>query len=187
MKKYITTLILVMLFVGLLGYFYFYESGKEDTVEEEELAESTFTAFEIDTSAINEIDFEYGKNKIAVKKNDDGSWKIIKPKKAKADTDEIERLLQSLGAIEAKGEEIQYDSLSDFGLEEPAVKVVMKTEEGSKEVIFGDLSIGGTEVYVKTSEGEYVFLTDKLLLDTMKVKEEELKEKENQKNNESKQ
>jgi hypothetical protein len=177
MKKYITTLILVVLFVGLLGYFYFYESDKEDTAEEEVL-ETTFTAFETDTGNVKGITIEQEKNVIKLSKSEDGSWKITKPKKSKASNSEVERILASLGQIEGKGEEISYENLKDFGLDEPHTKVILEMNNGEKkEINFGDFSISGMDIYVKTSDGDFIFLTEKLLLDTVVVEEDELKEK----------
>jgi len=175
MKKYITTIILVVLFVSLLGFFYFFESDKEDKTEEEPIAE-TFVVWELNSDEIVAIELEHSKKDIKLVKKEDGNWKL---KDIKIDEDKINSLMDSLQYIEAMGEEITYENLSDFGLEKPDARVKIKLSDGSeKELIFGSLSLGGTEVYVKASDKDYVFLTDKILLDNLKIKEEDLKEKE---------
>jgi len=42
--------------------------------------------------------------------------------------------------------------------------------------MFGDNSIDEINIYSKTSDTEYVFLTDKFLFDKIKIKAEDLKE-----------
>jgi len=179
MKKYITTVILLVLFIGLLGFFYFFESGKEDKEEMDDYEVKNFIVWEFNRNDIKTIDLEYDQKILKIKKLEDGSYKITEPFEIEAEENKISTILDSLSFIEGKGEEISYEKLDDFGLVEPSVKVNIKLEDGSeREIIFGDESIEGMEVYAKVSDKDYIFLIDKILLGNLMIEEEDLKEKE---------
>lgn len=179
MKKYITTIILVALFLGLLGFFYIYEADKEDKDDgEDTLATKTFDVWDINTDEVKLISIKQGDQDIEIKKQEDDTWKITKPKKEKADLEKINSILDEYKTIEGKGEEITYTELKEFGLEKPKGTVKLKFKDDSeKEIIFGDNSIDEVNIYAKSSERDMVFLADKYLYDKIKVKAADLKEK----------
>lgn len=179
MKKYITTIVLVGVFVGLLAFFYFYEADKEDKTDEESNLAKTFTIWDINKEEIKELNIKYEGKEFEIKREEDGTWKIIKPKEGKADTEKINSILDEYKSIEGKGEEIQTESLEEFGLEKPKGEAKFKfKDESEKKIIFGNSSIDEVNIYAKTSDSDIVFLTDKFLFDRIKVTEKDLKEKE---------
>ena len=188
MKKYITTIVLVGLFLGLLGFFYIYEADKEDKDDEEEaLATETFDIWDINTDEVKEINIKQKDSEIGLKKQEDNTWKIIKPKEEKADIEKVNAILDEYKTIEGKGEEISFTELKEFGLDKPKGTVKFKfNDDSEKEIIFGDNSIDEINIYSKTSDIEYVFLTDKFLYDKIKIKAEDLKEKKEEPKDEEK-
>lgn len=187
MKKYITTIILLVLFIGLIGFFYFFESDKEDKVAEEEQTAETYVVWELNRDGIEKIILEYNKKIIEIKKSDDGKYKVIKPYEMEASENSINTVIDALSYIEGKGEEIAYEDLADFGLVKPKAKVKLIFNDGSeREIIIGDETLSGMEVYAKTSDNDYIFITDKIILDNIKVKEEDLEEKDSKNSAEEK-
>ncbi len=178
MKKYITTIILVGLFLGLLSFFYIYEADKEDKDDgEETLATETFGIWDINTEEIKEINIKQKDSEIELKKQEDSTWKITKPKEEKADLEKVMAILDEYKTIEGSGEEISFTDLKEFGLNEPKGTVKLKfNDDSEKEIMFGDNSIDEINIYAKASDKEYVFLTDKYLFDKIKIKAEDLKE-----------
>ena len=179
MKKYITTIILVGLFLGLLAFFYIYEANKESKDEQEDtITTETFDVWDINTDEVKLITIKHGEVEIELNKQEDSTWKITKPKEEKADIEKINSILDEYKKIEGKGEKIDAPSLTEFGLDKPKGTVKFKfNDDSEKEIIFGDNSIDEINIYTKTSDNEYVFLTDKFLYDKIKIKAEDLKEK----------
>lgn len=179
MKKYITTIILVGVFIALLGFFYFYEANKEDKADEEDITTKTFAIWDINTDEVAKINIKYENKEFDIKREEDGTWKLVKPTEMKVDTEKINSILDEYKNIEGKGEEIQTDNLSEFGLEKPKGKVSFKfNDESEKSIMFGNSSIDKVNIYAKTSDNETIFLTDKFLYDKIKVTKSDLKEKE---------
>jgi competence protein ComGF len=179
MKKYITTLVLVVLFLGLLVFFYLYEANKKDKDESADtLAAKTFNVWEINTDEVKLISIKHSDVEIELAKQEDSTWKITKPKEEKADLEKVNSILDEYKTVEGKGEKITAANLAEFNLEKPKGTVKFKFKDDSeKEINFGDNSIDEVNIYAKTSDNGDVFLTDKYLYDKIKVKADDLKEK----------
>lgn len=179
MKKYTTTIILVGLFLGLLAFFYIFEADKEDKDDLGGVsATQTFGVWDINTDEVKKITIKQNDSEIVLKKQEDSTWKIIKPKEKKADLEKVNAILDEYKMIEGKGEEINFTELKEFGLDKPKGTVVFKfSDDSEKEIIFGDNSIDEVNIYAKASDKEYVFLTDKFLFDKIKIKAVDLEEK----------
>jgi hypothetical protein len=184
MRKYITTIILVVIFLGLLAFFWFYESKKGPTgpgsvspVGEEELQTKTFTVWDLNRDEIISLVIERDDKLIYINKEPDGSFKILKPTEAKAKTDKINEILDKLIKTEGQGEKIPYQNLDDFGLGKPKVKATIRFRDGSaRDIIFGDKNPEGVKVYAKVSDKDFVFLIGEDLFNKVNVNEEDLKE-----------
>lgn len=176
MRKYITTIVLVVIFLGLLAFFWFYESKREGK-QEEDLLTKTFVVWDLNRDEIISLIFEYDDKMIEVIKKPDNNWEMTKPENAKVKTDKINDILDKLSKIEGKGEEIVYKNLADFGLEKPRAKVTLRfSNDNTKDIILGDENPEGTKIYAKVSDKNFVFLADKFLLNKLKVTEKDLKE-----------
>lgn len=186
MKKYITTIILLAVFVGLLAFFYLYEAGKEDkTDDEESLSAKTFAVWDINKDEVVKLNIKYDDKNFEIKREEDDTWKVMKPKEMKANTEKVNSILDEYKSIEGKGEEIQTESLQEFGLEKPKGEVKFKfKDETEKDIIFGDNSIDEVNIYAKTSDSDTVFLTDKFLFDKIKIKIDDLKEEKSEEDKE---
>lgn len=172
--KFLTTAILVAIFLGLLIFVLFYEKEKEPKEEEGVVS---FQVWKFEKSEITEIVFERRDQEEIVLERYENEWKIIRPDQIKAKTAKIENILDDLSDLKSEKKIEGVENLADFGLNNPEIKVTLKFKDSSsKNIIFGLKNPQGTSYYTKVSDKDYVFLTSIILYDSLKVDFDSLKE-----------
>lgn len=172
LAKFRTTLILVAVFAALLAFVWFFEKDRE-VKQEDEL--ETYDILAVDRSMVKEIIFEQTDKKTKVVKGENG-WQLTEPIKFKARASKIEETLDELGNLVAN-QRIESDSLGEFGLDKPAIKIVMVLTDGSsQELLIGDKNPQATSIYVKASSSNYIYLADTVIETQFKLDETVLKE-----------
>jgi hypothetical protein len=172
LSKFKTTFILFIIFLALFTFVYFFEKDREVKKEGEI---ETFKVIEIDKEEAEEITFKFA-NKLTKVVKEGEAWMLVEPIKYKARANKIDSLLDEINDMEAE-QKIEAGELSEFGLDKPRVKVVVKfKDDNAKEILIGDKNPQETKVYLKTSESDQIFLVDSYMNNRLRLDEEALKE-----------
>ena len=152
-----STLILLVVALGLGGYLYFVES---DRPVADENAKSK--VFSYDAAKINQVQIKSSTGEVtALRKGADDAWTIVQPTGAPADRNIISEVVTSLANLEEQRvvDENAAD-LKAYGLAEPRIDVTFHVE-GEKEprrILFGEKTPADSGIYAKLPSGNRVFL-----------------------------
>lgn len=72
----------------------------------------------------------------------------------------METLLNKASAITASDEVTEYDDLADFGLDDPANTVTLKTDSGLTTIYIGSQNEITNEYYLKTGDSDTIYVVD---------------------------
>ncbi len=145
-------LLALLLAVAAVVYYGLEARGKK--------SEDAKQLFRADEKDVEKVSITKGDEQIVLKRDANG-WRLTEPVQAKADTTEIASVLQAI--LAAKQERIideQPKSLSDYGLERPAIQLTLRLK-GDKPplvLVLGDKNPSGFSVYAKRADQPAVFL-----------------------------
>ncbi len=135
-----TNFIVGIVFLGLLGFVYFYEiKGGEERKEAAEKAKELLSFSEHEA---NRLELDHGDTLVVLEK-ESSKWQLKAPIKAMADQDAVERLLNNLQ--ESERERVIEDSVqvvadanlaAKYKLDTPRLKVVLGTSSGTSDTLF---------------------------------------------------
>jgi hypothetical protein len=182
-KNLVTLLVLcVILAVSVVAYFLVPKgdtdstSSTEDTTSDDDETEDTITVDTIDTDTIVSVKIsKKGKTTLSLEKDDD-TWKLTDDKEVPLDEDTVTDLFECLNPVSASKEiDKEEISLSDCGLEEPAMTIQVETSDGSSYQY--DLGIevpilGG--YYGTSSSGDKIYCMADSLYSTFDIKAKSL-------------
>jgi hypothetical protein len=157
-----STGITVLVLAGLVGYIYFVDSKRDPsgTTAKEKL----FGSLEAD--AIEEVQIKSADGETTRLQKADGTWQLVEPVKAAADTNEITTIASSLAALEIQRvvDENAAD-LKQYGLEPARVEVAFrpKGEKELKRVQIGEKTPTGTDLYARLPDQKRVFMVSSYL------------------------
>jgi hypothetical protein len=161
MKGLRSTLILIVVLAGLVGYIY-YLNNREDVPEDaKEKAFASVTAEDIE-----EIQITSASGQTSRAQKVDGAWKIVAPESADADQSELSSITSSLATLELqrvvdeKGADVKA-----YGLEPPRFEVEFRAK-GDKEprrIQFGERTPTGGDLYARVPGQPRVFLVSSFL------------------------
>lgn len=149
---------------------------------EEKMSGTETVIVDVDSSDITYLSWNYENDEMAFV-CEDGKWSSEADDKMEVDQDLLNEIAENLSQItsEKKVEEVQ--SLSVYGLSNPAYNITIKTDDTTYEIAVGDESFSDGEVYISDGD-EYVYLTDAGLIDDISytlldcVRKEEIPEME---------
>ncbi|HON08228.1 MAG TPA: DUF4340 domain-containing protein, partial [Verrucomicrobiota bacterium] len=147
-----TTLIWVLIAVGLFAYIYFFEQPHK--VQTTGTFERLIPDFK--PELVNELRITKGKIYLRIQKLDN-SWWLTGPIKYPAHPVLIENLLKQIGNITCQ-ERIETRSLKEFGLEEPVSTILVKQKNVQYELQIGNVTPIATGVYVRIAGGDAVYV-----------------------------
>ena len=154
-KKFAGTLIAGWILFLLLAYLYFFEIRKP--VED---SQKTFAGFK--EEQVNEVRLKYPSHSVVAEK-EGGRWFVIKrSKKYKADVGAISGMIGDFAKM--KNDKVVSeapDDLTEYGLEDPRVEVVMKTPARRHSLRVGKESPIGSGVYAQVDYDRRVVLVDR--------------------------
>src|SRR5262249_50685274 len=134
-----TTLALLTLVVGLGLFIKFYEIKRPNTDEANRQAENVLN---FDRDKIDGILIQNGDDKIELRRHDD-KWQLESPIKDQADTGAINTLISDLEfwqrdrTISAKELEADKNSLNEFGLIKPKLRLKLLGPDAPPEILIG--------------------------------------------------
>ena len=157
-----STLILLVVALGLGGYLYFVES--ERPVADENAKKKVFT---YDAAKINQLQIKSSSGEVtALRKGANDTWTIVQPVEAPADRNSVSDVVTNLANLEEQRvvDENAAD-LKAYGLAEPRVDVTFHVdgEKEPKRILLGDKTPASSGTYAKLPSSNRVFLVDSAL------------------------
>ncbi len=156
MQRLVSTIALVAVLGGLVGYIYYLET--KEPAPPEDAPQKAFASVEAD--AIEELRITAGGETTRLTKTGD-TWSIVEPVRADADAGEVSSITGSLSSlqIEQVVDEKPAD-LTPFGLEPARIDVAFKVKGQAAEqrILLGEKTPVGENVYAKLPASPRVFL-----------------------------
>ncbi len=147
-----TTLIWVLIAAGLFAYIYFFEQPHK--VKTSGTSEKLIQNFK--PELVNELRITKGNVFLKIQKLND-SWWLTGPLKYPSQPVLIDNLLKQIESITCQ-ERIETKSLKEYGLDEPAVTVLIKQNDVQYELQIGNVTPIATGVYVRLAGGDAVYV-----------------------------
>ena len=161
MKELRSTLVLIVVLAGLVGYIY-YRNNREATPEDtKEKAFATLKAEDVEEVQIRAADGQTTRVQ-----RTDGTWKIVAPEPAEADQGEMSSITMSLATLELQRviDEKPAD-VKAYGLDPARVEVEFraKGEKEPRRVQIGERTPTGGDLYARIGGQPRVFLVSSFL------------------------
>ena len=157
-----STLVMVLVLAGLVGYIYFVDSKREPggtTVKEK-----PFTSLQADD--IEEVQVKSADGDTTRLQKTDGKWQLVEPVKAAADTSEITSIATSLAGLEIQRvvDENPGD-LKQYGLEPARLEVAFRSkgQKDLRHLQIGEKTPTGGDLYARFPDQKRVFLVSSFL------------------------
>ena len=152
-----STLVLLVVALGLGAYIYFVERHRPAASE----TEPNETLFTFDAEDVAELHVTAENGAVTELQRADGSWQVVAPVETAGDDNAASSIASTLASLEIRRvvEEGPAD-LEPFGLDEPALDVGFTlTESDTKQhLLIGDQTPTGTDRYAKLAAQDRVFL-----------------------------
>src|SRR6266436_4370659 len=177
--KWRNTLILAVIALAGVAYFRFFEMKRPSTEEASRQAQNVVN---FDRNKIDGIVIQNGDQKIEIRRRDN-KWRIETPFKDQADGALVESLLSDLetwqkeGTIPAKDIEADKSKLTEYGLDNPKLKLKLLGQGRSPEIWFGkDAALEG-RMYVRLQNSKQTFLAKQSIRKDIDRKPEEFRDR----------
>ena len=152
-----STLILLVVALGLGGYLYFVES--ERPVADENAKAKVFT---YDAAKINQVQIKSSSGEVtALRKGANDTWTIVQPVEAPADRNSVSEVVTNLSNLEeTRVVDENAADLKAYGLAEPRIDVTFHVdgEKEPKRILLGEKTPANSGTYAKLPTGNRVFL-----------------------------
>jgi hypothetical protein len=177
--KWRNTLILAVIALAVFAYFRFFEMKRPST---EEVRRQAQNVVNFDRNKIDGIVIQNGDQKIEIRRRDN-KWRIETPFKDQADGALVESLLSDLeawqkeGTIPAKEIETDKSKLTEYGLNNPKLKLKLLGRDKPPEILFGkDAALEG-RMYVRFQNSKETFLATQSVKKDIDKKPEEFRDR----------
>ena len=156
MRELRSTLILIVVLAGLVGYIYYRNNREAAPEDAKEKAFASVTAEDIE-----EVQIKLAGGDTSRVQKMDGAWKIVAPEAADADQGELSSITGSLATLDVQSvvDENPADTKA-YGLDPPRVEVEFRAK-GDKEprrIQFGDKTPTGGDLYARIGGQKRVVL-----------------------------
>ncbi len=164
MRELRSTLILIVVLAGLVGYIY-YRNNRDATPEDDkEKAFASLTAEDIE-----EVQIKLADGQTSRVQKTDGTWKVVAPEAADADQGELSSMTNSLATLDVQSvvDENPADA-KPFGLDPARIEVEFRAK-GDKEprrIQFGEKTPTGGDIYARIAGQNRVFLVSSFVEST---------------------
>lgn len=151
-----STLLLLLLAVGLGAYAYFVERPAQQRESQKA------TLLDIERDAVEDVNLTYSDREIHLEKSPDGHWHIVAPLEADADQQAVKNLVDAIVNAEVtKTIDDPGDDLSPYGFDNPTVTITLKLQDGTKvpALIVGDQTPIGFKAYARKEGDPKLYLT----------------------------
>lgn len=161
-----STIVLLVLVLGLGGFIWFVERKSESTAERKDQARR---AFRIDPGSVTFLRIDSTNSNVVCERRQ-GEWLMTSPVTARADAGALDRLLESFHSLsrsdvitESEREELDLD-LAAYGLDQPRARITYGDEKRRQTVLVGrDAPLGGHLYVMEEGHTEIVVTGTNLL------------------------
>jgi hypothetical protein len=171
-----STLALLAVLIGLVAYIYFVDSKKPASGA----PETKTKAFTVDADQIEEIHMKPASGDASRVQKTNGAWQLVEPEKADADQGQVSNAASSLATLEINRvvDENPTD-LSQYGLNPPKAEVAfrVKGQKDPRQLLIGEKTTTGGDLYAKTPDQKRVFLISGYLENTFERTPFDLRDK----------
>jgi hypothetical protein len=177
--KFRSTLLLLVLAVGIFAYIKFVETKQPTTRDTMRDGKKVVS---LDRDKINAISIKSAGTEIELRKGDNNVWMLEKPVKDRADSMAINGLFTSAeylkyDAVLGEDKPVEKDQLKEFGLSNSETKVAFSGEGKPVELLFGkDAAVEG-KLYVKLADDKKVFVIPNELKNQLTKKPDEFRDR----------
>ena len=166
MRGFRSTIVLLVVLLGLVGYIYFYEMKRPSPSETADQKQKVFT---VEAAKIERVEVKAASGDRTVLTKSGDTWRVIEPLDAKADDTEVSGIVTNLASLEIQRvvDENAAD-LAQFGLAAPRIEVGFKAagQAEASRLLLGDTNATGGEIYAKLPGSARVFLVSSYLEST---------------------
>lgn len=163
-KQFIITI--VILLVLLLAYIgiHVYNQKQEEKKEKEE-KENEITVTELDTDDVTAFSYQVSGETLSFTKDGD-EWVYDQDTSLDLDEDVVNGMIEKAASLTAGDSFDDYDSLSDYGLDQPSNTITLTTKESTTTLYLGNQNAMTSQYYLMTGDGEAVYAVDNTLSTT---------------------
>ena len=156
MRELRSTLILIVVLAGLVGYIYYRNNREAAPADAKEKAFASVTAEDIE-----EIQIKLAGGETSRVQKMDGVWKVVAPEAADADQGELSSITSSLATLDVQSvvDENPADA-KPYGLDPARIEVEFrgKGDKEPRRIQFGDKTPTGGDLYARIGGQNRVFL-----------------------------
>ena len=160
-------LILLVVAIGLVGYYYFVERSREAPTEATAKKDKVFNS---DSSKFEEVEVRAVSGEVTTLRKVNGLWEISKPEALPTDSGEVGSLLSTLDTLEIQRVIDEHPANpADFGLAPARFSVAFKVagEPAMKRLEIGRKTPTGGDLYARVEGQPKVFLVSAYLEDSL--------------------
>ena len=152
-----STLVLLVVALGLGGYIFFVERHRSPASE----PEPNEQLFDFEADDVTELRVGAGEDTVTELRRTEGGWQVLAPVQAAADDSATSAIASTLASLELQRvvEEGPVD-LEPFGLAEPALDIgfTLDAADGPRHLLIGEQTPTGADRYAKLGGSDRVFL-----------------------------
>ena len=150
---------MLLILAGLGGYVYFVELPNEKLEEKRET--ETTTLLLLPEASITELTISTAQGPVEMRQQAPGSWTIVSPLQADADTREVQALIRALvtGKVTRTVDDTG-TTLAPFGLDQPMTTITLTAGDQQETLAMGDSGPLSNTLYVLRGSDHKVLLTD---------------------------
>jgi len=171
-----STIALLAVLIGLVAYIYFVDSKKPAS----DAPETKAKAFTVDADQIEEIHMKPSSGDASRVQKANGTWQLVEPEKADADQGQVSNAATSLATLEINRVVDENPSdLAQYGLNPPKAEVAfrVKGQKEPRQLLIGEKTATGSDLYAKTPDQKRVFLISGYLENTFERTPFDLRDK----------
>src|SRR2546430_7589378 len=174
-----TTLILAVIALTGVAYFRFFEMKRPSTEEARQQAQNVVN---FDRNKIDGIVIKNGDQQIEIRQREN-KWRLETPIKDQADGALVENLLSDLetwqkeGTIPAKAIEADKSKLTEYGLNNPKLKLKLLGRDRPPEILFGKDAAMEGRMYVRFQNSKEALLATQSVKKDIDKKPEEFRDR----------
>jgi hypothetical protein len=161
MRSLRSTLILVVILAGLVGYIYYLNSRDTTSTDTKEKAFASIKEEDVEDIRIRSAD-----GQTTHLQKTDGAWKIVEPEALAADEGALSSITSSLATLEIQRVvDEKASDLKQYGLDPPRVEVEfrLKGDKEPKRMALGEKTPTGGDLYAQLPGQPRVFLVSSFL------------------------
>lgn len=159
----ITVVILLVLVLAYIGI-HLYNQKQEEKKEKEE-KENEITVTELDTDDVTAFSYQVSGETLSFTKDGD-EWVYDQDTSLDLDEDVVNGMIEKAASLTADESFDDYDSLADYGLDQPSNTITLTTKESTTTLYLGNQNAMTSQYYLMTGDGETVYAVDNTLSTT---------------------